>query len=142
MSCGVEHKATRWRAVLAIESNAMEAVGGGGHLHVYAKVCTVTPRTCFLLCMSCGVEQHMTLELSCIVLHALLSMVVGWTRSAFMALMYSVMQHRFGPWKERHGGALQPFWDGFKLGVKQPILLNFYCTTDLCGDACHGTLGL
>jgi len=33
----------------------------------------------------------MTLELSCIVLHALLSIVVTWTRSAIMALLYSVM---------------------------------------------------
>jgi len=33
----------------------------------------------------------MTLELSCMVLHALLSMLVGWTRSAFMALLVCAM---------------------------------------------------
>jgi NADH:ubiquinone oxidoreductase subunit H len=32
------------------------------------------------------------------------------------------MQRRFGPHVSGIGGILQPFWDGLKLGVKEPIL--------------------
>ena len=32
------------------------------------------------------------------------------------------MQRRFGPNVSGIGGVLQPFWDGLKLGVKEPIL--------------------
>jgi NADH:ubiquinone oxidoreductase subunit H len=32
------------------------------------------------------------------------------------------MQRRFGPHVSGIGGVLQPFWDGLKLGVKEPIL--------------------
>jgi NADH:ubiquinone oxidoreductase subunit H len=32
------------------------------------------------------------------------------------------MQRRFGPHVSGFGGVLQPFWDGLKLGVKEPIL--------------------
>ena len=32
------------------------------------------------------------------------------------------MQRRFGPQVSGLGGVLQPFWDGLKLGVKEPIL--------------------
>jgi hypothetical protein len=32
------------------------------------------------------------------------------------------MQRRFGPHVSGFGGVLQPFWDGLKLGVKEPVL--------------------
>jgi NADH:ubiquinone oxidoreductase subunit H len=34
----------------------------------------------------------------------------------------AAMQRRFGPQVSGLGGVLQPFWDGLKLGVKEPVL--------------------
>ena len=35
------------------------------------------------------------------------------------------MQRRFGPHVSWIGGVLQPFWDGLKLGVKEPVLRDW-----------------
>lgn len=32
------------------------------------------------------------------------------------------LQRRMGPMTSGFGGLLQPFWDGLKLGVKEPVL--------------------
>ena len=32
------------------------------------------------------------------------------------------LQRRMGPQTSGFGGVLQPFWDGLKLGVKEPVL--------------------
>lgn len=42
------------------------------------------------------------------------------------------MQRRFGPHVSGIGGVLQPFWDGLKLGVKEPILPELSASGAFC----------
>jgi NADH:ubiquinone oxidoreductase subunit H len=60
--------------------------------------------------------------LACIfTLHVPVLLCVAFFTLAERQIMAS-MQRRFGPHVSGLGGALQPFWDGLKLGVKEPIL--------------------
>ena len=57
-------------------------------------------------------------------------LVVAFQTLAERQLMAS-MQRRVGPQVSGFGGILQPFWDGMKLGVKEPLLLELSASGEI-----------
>jgi NADH:ubiquinone oxidoreductase subunit H len=64
---------------------------------------------------------------SIVTVHVPVLLCVAFCTLAERQIMAS-MQHRFGPHMSGLGGALQPFWDGLKLGVKQSVLPEQSCS--------------